>query len=109
MKKYLALFLAVLMIGCVFAACNKNDKADEKKKEETILGTYKGSNDSYGDITLVLENEGKGKITLFGSEMDIDWEQTGNKVEIVFEGDAYTAEVKDGNIILDGVTLEKQK
>lgn len=87
MKKILAITLALLCLAFAFAACDKNDKADDGDNSQAtqgnaLLGTWFSVEDKVEMIYAFYE-DGTGYIKGMGVTTDTQWRVDKNKLVIV--------------------------
>lgn len=125
MKKYLRSILCLLMALSVvfcFAACSDNGKDDEDDEDE-IAGTYVFHSCTYDGetatvedmeemaeyydldldefLSLTLDEDGTGTITLMGEDEDIEWDEDGTMWPEGDEDDTVDFKVKNGKLTLE--------
>ncbi len=102
MKKILSIvsIVAVVMAALTLTGCGKNDN---KNKQPSIVGEWKLESEDKQDYRYKFNEDGTGKYIYTSSELPFTYEDKGDKVVILFEGNTVTTELEyriEDNILI---------
>ena len=113
-KKTFALICCVMVALFALAACGGSDSkyAGTWKATKAAASGIEVSIDAIGEITVTLDNGGKGTFSYNDQSEDLSWEESSNGVTIKAEGQTIECPVEDNVMTLEysgaTITLEKQ-
>lgn len=93
MKKILSILgiIAMVMTALTLTGCGKDDKKNEKP---SIVGEWKVESEDNYDFRYIFNEDGTGKYVYPGSELRFTYEDKGDKLAIVFEGNTVESELE---------------
>ena len=102
MKKILSIMslIAIVVSALTLTGCGKDDKKNQKP---SIVGEWKVESEEGYDFRYVFNDDGTGKYVYSGSEIKFTYEDKGDKVVILFEGNTVESELEyrvDGNSLI---------
>ena len=103
MKKLLSIvsLFAIVMTALTLTGCGKNEKKDEKP---SIVGEWKVESEDNYDFRYIFNEDGTGRYVYPGSELRFTYEDKGDRIVIVFDGNTVESEfeyrIEDNTLII---------
>ena len=87
MKKVVSLLsiIAIIMGVLCLSGCGKKK---EEEKKPSIVGTWKIDTEEDIDFKYVFNEDGTGAYVYYNSKIEFRYEDNGDKVKIIFDGDS---------------------